>query len=382
MRIFFAVATTALLLGITGCASKDEAHVDGVFHGANGELVMIEKLSPHGSTIIDTLRTNEDGEFEFALKFEDKNPVFVNIKMGGSFVPLLLSAGEDVSISAVGNIYNNYKVEGSDGSAKLRALSENTIALTRSLDSIMSLYEVATDPERVASLGAEYGNKYVQLKRNVIRFVVTNPKSLAAIVPLYQPLIGGRFIFDEPSDIVYFRAVADSLVKVYPTSPYVISLRADLSRADAAFAVDSMLNESLSQIESGNLPQIILKDAEGQLRSLSSLSGKVVLLDFTSLQSVELKARNREMMPIYAKYAPDGFEIFQVSADMNRSEWLSAVVDARLRWISVCDFGTDAAFRAYNVTEVPSNFLIDRKGNIIGKNIAVTELEQAVMQAL
>lgn len=382
MRIFFAVAIAALLLGITGCKSKDEARVEGVFHGANGELVMIEKLSPHGSTIIDTLRTNKDGEFEFAVKFIDKNPVFVNVNMGGSFVPLLLSAGEDVSISAVGNIYNNYKVEGSDGSSKLRALSENTIALTRSLDSIMTLYEAATDPARVSALGAEYGNQYVQLKRSVIRFVVTNPTSLAAIVPLYQPLISGRFIFDEPSDIVYFRAVADSLVKVYPTSPYVISLRADLSRADAAFAVDSMLSEGMSEIASGSLPQITLKDAEGQLRSLSSLLGKVVLLDFTSLENAELKARNREMMPIYAKYAPSGFEIFQVSADMNKSEWLSAVVDARLHWISVCDFGTDAAFRAYNVTQVPSNFLIDRKGSIIGKNILPENLEQAVMQAL
>lgn len=377
MRIAMVALVGAMF--VSGCAHKNSAKVEGVFHGSVGELVMVEKLSPHGSTIIDTLRTNKDGEFDFEITFEDNNPAFVNVKLGESFVPLLLTPGEDVTLSSVGNIFNNYLVDGSAGSAKLRELSQLTVQRTRVLDSIIKLYESAADPDRVAELGAEYGRQYVELKRGVIRFVLTNPRSLASIVPLYQPLIGGRYIFDEPSDIAYFRAVADSLAQIYPSSPYVISLQGDLSRADAAIAVDSIINSKMAETDAV-LPEITIKDAEGQLRSLSSLKGKVVLLDFTSLVDASFKLRNREFAEVYEKYAGQGFEIFQVCIDTDRASWIAAVVEARLRWISVCDFKGESspAVRGYNISNIPSNFLIDRSGKIVGKNITPANLEASI----
>lgn len=384
MRKFFSFYFLVTVAFLCSCSDRDEVRVDGVFHGSNNELVMVEKLSPHGSTIIDTIRTNKDGEFDFSIKFTDNNPMFINVRLGDNFVPLLLSQGEDVTLSSVGNIFNNYRVDGSEGSSKLRELNQGTVRHIRTLDSIMKLYETSIDPESQATLGAEYGKQYVELKRGVIRFVISNPRSLASIVPLYQPIIGGRYIFDEPSDIVYFRSVADSLAAIYPTSPYVISLQADLERANSAFTMDSMITHNLALESSTVLPEITLKDAEGQIRSLSSLNGKVILLDFTSLSDVAFKVRNRELAAIYEKYAPQGFEIFQVSVDTDRAAWIAAVVDARLRWISVCDFkGTaSTAVMTYNITKVPSNFLIDKQGNIVSKNVTPENLEAQISTLL
>lgn len=369
----------------TACGLGNKAVVDGKFFGNGNTQILIEQVVPGGNPkFIDTMTTDDEGVFSFQYEFEDENPVFINVRTVDSYVPLLLAPGEKVELSAVGNIYNNYKVKGSEGSETLHSLNMSTIAQIRALDSLMNIYNGSSDPETSQRIGKEYSKRYVDLKRSVIRFVITNPHSLAAIVPLYQPIVGGRYIFDEPTDIVYFRAVADSLYKRYPTSPHVVSLRADLERSGRTFAMDSLLKSGV-EIEETALPPLQLKDAEGQLRKLSDLAGKVVLLDFTSILIPELKVRNAELAEIYNKYSGQGFEIYQVSIDDNRAAWLTAVVDARIRWISVNDLQgqRSPALAAFNVESIPASFLIDRSGNIVARDFkSPEELERSIVALL
>lgn len=373
------------VLFVTGCGLGNKAVVKGQFFGNASTPLLVEQIAPGGNhRVVDTMTTDDEGVFSFTYEFENENPVFLNIRTADNYVPLLLAPGERVELSAVGNIYNNYKVKGSEGSETLHGLNASTTAQIRALDSLMNLYNSSIDAEVSQRIGEEYARRYVALKRSVIRFVVTNPHSLASIVPLYQPIVGGRYIFDEPTDIVYFRAVADSLYKRYPTSPHVVSLRADLERSGRAFSMDSMLNSGLDVQESA-LPPLQLKDAEGQLRKLSDLEGKVVLLDFTSLLVPELKVRNAELVELYNKHRESGFEVYQVSIDENRSAWLTAVVNARLRWISVNDLQGEQspALASFNVTKIPTSFLINREGIIVARDFKTLEdLDRAIQNVL
>ena len=104
---------------------------------------------------------------------------------------------------------------------------------------------------------------------------------------------------------------------------------------------------------------------------LSSLEGNVVLVDFWSAEAGNNNALNAELKEIYEEFEPYGFRVYQVSADRSKAVWITAVQEQQLPWISVCDFRGEASpmLRAYNVRKLPSNFLIDSKGNIIAKDI-------------
>lgn len=382
----FLIVVGLVSMILAGCSSNNQAVVSGQFHGYHLTPLIIEQTMPGGnSMIIDTMTTSNDGSFGFTVDFKDSNPLFVNIHTQGNYVPLLLSPGENVKVSSIGNLYNNYEVEGSVGSQELHSLNMTTVAQIRSLDSLSRLLQSGVQDARLKELSTQYGQEYINLKRNVIRFVITNPNSMASIVPLYQPMVAGRYIFDEPTDIVYFRTISDSLSKRYPTSPYVVSLRADVDQSDAVYNSDSTFKKTMDEIEEIILPPLELKDAEGQLRRLSDLVGqKVILLDFTRLILPEMKLRNREFAEVYDNYCDKGFEIFQVSIDNSRADWLKAVVNARLRWISVNDNrATEAPSLAlFNVQSIPSNYLIDMEGNIIEKNLKTAEELQTALSRL
>lgn len=381
------LALLLLVIFSFGCSNKQSAIINGHFHGHSKERLAVEKILPGASSrVIDTLSTDNEGYFSVEVNFEHQTPLFVNIRTIDSYVPLLVSPGENVKVSSIGNIYNNYEVKGSEGSQKLRELNSITTDRIKSLDSLSRLFSSTLSEERAAELSRDYTHEYIQLKRQVIRFVISNPHSLAAIVPLYQPMVNGRFIFDEPTDIIYFRTIADSLAVTHPESPYVISLLRDVEESRNSFVMDSTVTANLEDIVV-SLPEIELKDAEGQLRKLSTevKKAKVTLLDFTKITVPELKVRNREIYEIYEKYKDQGFEVFQVSLDASKPEWLNAVVDARLDWISVNDPRSNASpfLGIYNVQSLPSNFLIDSEANIVTKNISSPEvLEKEILKII
>ncbi|MEF9949843.1 MAG: thioredoxin-like domain-containing protein [Mucinivorans sp.] len=377
------VVVLSLFVALWGCKTSTDITIDGQFHGVADKNIVLEKLSPNGTQIIDSTRTTSDGVFSFTIKQTDENPTFYNVRYNDSYVPLLLLPAEKVKVDAVGNIYNNYTVQGSEGSLKMRELSHLTMSQALTLDSISRLYENAATPEIAEAIGRLYGSKYILLKRSVISFVIRNSSSLVSIVPLYQPVFGSKYIFDEPTDIVYFRVVADSLGKHYPRSPYVTSLRADLQRVDDAFAMDSLVSSTRDNPEDA-LPDISIKDAAGIVRSLSQTRGQIVLLDFTSYSTPELKLLNKELMGIYNKYRNMGFEVFQVCVDQNKAAWIQYTIDARLPWITVNDFmgQNSRALLTYNIKKIPSRILIDRQGNILARDLYDQALDDAIQKAI
>ena len=73
-----------------------------------------------------------------------------------------------------------------------------------------------------------------------------------------------------------------------------------------------------------------------------------------------------------------------MSLDTDKAQWIRSVAEQRLPWISVSDQlgGDSPAVRLYNVQKIPANFLIDREGNIVRRNVPPTEIEAAVKELL
>lgn len=117
-------------------------------------------------------------------------------------------------------------------------------------------------------------------------------------------------------------------------------------------------------------PEVILSDTTGKDIALSSLRGKYVLLDFWAGWCGPCRMENPNILKNYLKYKDKGFEVYQVSLDRSRSDWVNAIKKDNLIWYNVSDlkyFQSEAA-TIYNIDRIPKGFLLDPNGVIIAKD--------------
>ena len=114
-----------------------------------------------------------------------------------------------------------------------------------------------------------------------------------------------------------------------------------------------------------------LKNTDGKRIALSSLKGKYVLLTFWSIQSKDCIAENLQLKQLYKLYNKKGFEIYQINLDENEEAWKRAVEFDELPWISTREDDPDNPVNArlFNVKALPTNYLFDKEGKIIGTNL-------------
>ena len=117
-------------------------------------------------------------------------------------------------------------------------------------------------------------------------------------------------------------------------------------------------------------PELILSDTTGKDIALSSLRGKYVLLDFWAGWCGPCRMENPNILKNYVKYKNKGFEVYQVSLDRSRSDWVNAIKKDNLIWYNVSDlkFFQSEAASLYNIDRIPKGFLLDPNGVIIAKD--------------
>lgn len=365
----------------TGC-SGDDATVSGRLVGNDNRMVYLEQVLPAGQQIVDSVATDDMGYFSMKVNLPSGQPTIYNLQCRQERIPLLLSPGEKAKIHTVGSISRNYTVEGSEGSGLLKQLGDVFTEGTGTLDSIFNVY-VNADDSRKPDIYREYISCYYKLKREHIEFIVVNSTSLAAIYALYQRLPNDE-LFSGSNDIIYYRMVADSTSKYFPDSPYVTALAREVAAMSSRWELAQILEEKFADEDGLKYPDIEMPDIYNNTHTLSQLDGNVILLDFWTVTSAESRVLNVELKNIYDKYHGQGFEIYQVSVDRTRADWVLAVQEQKLPWITVNDLkgSSSPAVRLYNVTQVPTNFIIGRGGEIVGRDIYGDELDKRIRELL
>ena len=356
-----------------GCQSS-KVKISGRFVGNDAREVYLEQLAPLSPSIVDSTRLAEDGSYEFRLKEVPPTPVLYNIIYNGERIPLLLAGGDRLTVSSVGSVVRNYTVEGSAESDLLRQFYQAFVNGAQQLDDLAARFaEPDLTDEARKNLASEYTAEYYRIRREQLRFIIENKSSLSAVYALYQRLPGDAYLFNGDSDVVYYRTVAEALEQSYPDSPYLQTLLAEITRMEARQSLSSRITES-------GYPDLELMDIYGKKIRLSSLAGKVILLDFWSAELGSSNTLNADLKEIYRKYAdaPVGFEVYQVAIDTSKAIWITAVQEQQLPWVSVSDLRGrgSAALGLYNVQKLPTNFLIDRNGTIVARDIYGEKLER------
>ncbi|HXK81924.1 MAG TPA: TlpA disulfide reductase family protein [Bacteroidales bacterium] len=133
-------------------------------------------------------------------------------------------------------------------------------------------------------------------------------------------------------------------------------------------------------------PEIELKTPEGETVKLSSLRGKLVLIDFWASWCGPCRRENPLVLKAYKEYKDKnfsigkGFSIYGVSLDKSREQWIAGINKDSLIWTNVSDlqYWNSSPVKEYGVRSIPANFLIDKDGVIIAKNLRGTRLEETL----
>lgn len=131
-------------------------------------------------------------------------------------------------------------------------------------------------------------------------------------------------------------------------------------------------------------PDFTQNSPEGKPISLSSLRGKVVLIDFWASWCRPCRMENPNVLRVYNKYHNKGFEILGVSLDKTKEAWTGAIKQDGLPWKHVSDlqFWNNAVAQQYGVSAIPYTVLVDREGKVLAKNLRGPALEEKLAEVL
>lgn len=377
--IFILIAAVILL---SSCEKSNHFTISGKISHAEGDTIYLEELLVSSRKPVAEAKIDKKGRFE--IKGETRIPTFYLLKLSdNNFVTLLVDSLEDVVVEAdAANFGREYLIEGSLGSIQVKQLNENLYRTEHKLDSLRSLFNLYKGNPDYETLSVQWDEEFKNVLQDQAKFstnfVLNNPFSMASVFALYQKYKDQSYVIN---DLQTMRTAASALNSIYPNSDYVKSLYENtlqVLRNKEAERVKKFIEE-----EGENSPEIVLPNQEGKEIALTSLRGKVVLLQFWAAEDRGSRILNPLLVEAYKKYKSRGLEIYQVNVGTNRSEWIDAIDSDKLTWINVGDLkGSVKAAQIYNIQAIPSNYLLDREGAILAKNLKGTALDKALAQAL
>lgn len=372
-------------LTITACSSGPKFEVNGDISGADGKMLYLEASGLEGIVPLDSVKLKGEGTFSFKQP-RPESPEFYRLRVDDKVINFSIDSIETVQVKAPFVDFSTaYTVEGSDNSAKIKELTLKQINLQNSVDDLLASLRsnrIGHDvfEQRLATLLNDY-------KEDVkVNYIFAAPNTAAAYFALFQKL-NDYLIFDplnNKDDVRCFAAVATSLNNSFP--------HAVRSQNLYNIVIKGMKNTRKPQAKPLEIPQdkiietgiidIALRDVKGNVRKLTDLKGKVVLLDFSVFQSPAGAPHNLLLRELYNEYASKGLEIYQVSLDADEHYWKTSA--ANLPWVCVRDgngvYSTNVA--VYNVRQVPSVFLINRDNELKLRGEDIKDLEAAVKSLL
>ena len=140
-----------------------------------------------------------------------------------------------------------------------------------------------------------------------------------------------------------------------------------------------------AQIKIGTaVPEISLPKAKDSMINLSSFKGKVVLIDFWASWCGPCRQSNPSVVRLYNKYKDRGFEVFGVSIDSKKNDWVKAIRQDKIKYTQVIDNGgwRGGVVELYRIDQIPTSFLLDKNGNVVAIDAEGKQLDKLVQSLL
>lgn len=388
-KLYSAAVIMVAALALTSCNNK-KFHINGNITEAKDSMLYLENISLNGPVKIDSVKLGEDGAFDFQENAMDSiTPDFYRLRIANQTINLSIDSTESVTVKAAyPQMSYKYEVEGSENCNTIKELSLKQMLLQSNINGIVKNPNIGVDSVDV--IVTRMLNEYKQdIKTN---YIFKAPMQASSYYALFQTIQLGNtnsLIFNprnNKEDVKVFAAVATSWDTYYPGAERGKNLHniAIEGMKDIRIIENQMAQQKIdaSKVQVNGCIELALQDNKGQVRRLSDLKGKVVLLDFHAFASSESTKRIMMLRELYNKYHAAGLEIYQVSVDPDEHFWKTST--AALPWISVRDENgiQGKSLTLYNVQSIPTFFLIDRNNTLQARDAQIKDIDAAIKNLL
>lgn len=280
--------------------------------------------------------------------FADEAPVSASILGGDSLVYSTVNAGQTQKD------YVEYKL-----------MVNNFIMIQQRMQTDFNDAAQKGDANTQNAIKLEYENLNAQYMSGVKNFIKTHPKSAMSAFILANDLNNPSIPLSEIEECLTY--IDSSLIN--NSNIKLVNKRMEDKRG-------TMVGYKATNFTQPN--------TEGKQVSLSDFKGKYVLIDFWASWCRPCRMENPNVVAAYNRYKDKGFTILGVSMDSNRDPWLAAIQQDNLTWTHVSDlkgWGNEVG-KLYGVSGIPQNYLIDKEGKIVAKDLRGAALEEKLAEII
>ena len=374
------------IAAMTACQRERSFCVEGTITDAADSVLYLYNRSMNGIILLDSAILDDEGDYSFEQPAPVGPDLYV-LRIADQIINLAVDSTETITINgSMPGLAVNYQVSGSEGSEKIRQLQQMHSQLQR------RVLEVEQDPSLLGPSMIDSLRPLIRQYKDTVlmNYIFQAPQSAYAYFALSQTLdhvywqTSHIFELGDSVDDRAYRAVATCWKEYYPESNRAQQLYNMVEREINNSRIIQARQQQFSddQIVVSDIIDLSLPDIDGRQRTLSSLRGKVVLLDFHVFAMDESPARILTLRELYNKFHAQGLEVFQVSLDSDEHFWKQQT--AALPWINVFDpDGLQSQYvMMYNMQAVPDFFLIDRNNNLVKRAAQIKDLEAEIKKLL
>jgi thiol-disulfide isomerase/thioredoxin len=361
------------------CQKEEKGFIiSGKLVNAAGQMAYLQEMTSRDLIPVDSALIDTSGSF--LLRGISAEIRFFSFNTSpGNNVYLLARTGDQINLSGdASDLSATYRVEGSPES---KLILELTREQNKTLERIRRLSQLFNDSLQSLDfmnikmgLDSAYADIVNAQREYTFRFIKKNLYSQASLMALYQQIGNRQYLLDPEKDFMYYAMVDSSLNILYPESDAVKDLHRQVEELRQKLQMEALTEARLGiGVEA---PEIALPSPEGDTIILSSLRGRVVLLDFWASWCAPCRHENPNLVRNYNQYKDKGFEIYQVSLDQTKTAWVKGIDDDKLEWVHVSDlqYWNSIVVPVYNIKGIPMNYLLDKEGKIIAHNLRGEQL--------
>ncbi|WP_156810324.1 TlpA disulfide reductase family protein [Nitritalea halalkaliphila] len=365
----FLAVFAGLGLVLSSCGEQKEKAFDGevvlkgvVKNADESFVLLLNQFEDERVRFVDTIRVEADGKFTYTLalahagfyQLTDEGEIERTLALYNEDVELLIDREQDPVVTVKGSKYTDQLLQ---------------------IEQLVDAFQ-----EEINGLNTRYYDAMSARDQDIIREIQAQAIEMeAAHADQVKELISsfnGSFVslaalgmLNMRNEFTFMDELVAQLEENYAGHPMINRLKNQL---------DDMRVLAVGQ----PAPEISLPNPDGDIVNLSDLRGKYVLIDFWAGWCRPCREENPNIVRLYQQYNEKGFEVFGVSLDRTREQWIKAIEDDGLTWTQVSDlayFNSEAA-STYQITAIPATYLVDPDGKIIAKDLRGISLEKKLAQ--
>ena len=356
---------------IVSCNNAPKTIEGYLSNGDDNTVLYLQELFPESNPLLFDSCKVKDGQFSFNIE-EESVGIYKLYQNTNNFAILILKKGDRINLDMDLNNLNLYYANGSEeieGYVKFQNILYDSKLKEDSLRMVYQKAEGTPEQQVVTErIMLKYDEIVLDQRKKIEDFVRQNNNNFASLLALLR--LG-------PIDTYFdlYKSTSETLGEKYSDNNWILKIKQDVkAKESTAIGVQA--------------PDFTINDTNGNPVSLSSFRGKYILIDFWAHWCKPCRDANPNLVSLYEKYKPQGFEIIGVSLDDTtriegeREKWLNAIKTDKMSWIQLSDLnGADSETAInYGVSTIPSTYLLNQEGIIIAKDLNGTLLNKKLSE--